>query len=176
MAVAFTEQSQIGATTWYYTWTSGTAPNGPFYVYLDGQYVATVYQPFYQLEVAAGEQVQIEVLDDTSAPGDAYPGRMVLSWDAPVEATASYRVDEYVGGVWTQVSLMQPGPGQTHFEYQTGPLADLSAHQYRVVAVDAAGNDGVAKNFAVTMVRRPDPPVATRTWNQITGMMTVAVG
>lgn len=174
MAVTFTEQRQVGARSWYWAWTSNTAPSGPFYVYVDGVYAATVYQPWYQVELALGEQVQIEVLDDTSAPSEAYPSRTVLMWDASADAVSFYRVDEYSGGVWTQVTLMQPASGQTHFEWQTDPLADGSAHVYRVVPVDAAGNDGVSKRFDVTMVRRPDPPTVVRTWNQITGVMTAA--
>lgn len=174
MTVTFTEQRQVGARSWYWAWASNTAPTGPFYVYLDGVYATTLYQPWYQLELTPGEQVQFEVLDDTSAASDAYPSRALLSWDASPDAVTAYRVDEYSGGVWTQVTLMQPAAGQTHFDWQTDPLADGSVHTYRVVPVDDAGNDGVSKQFSMTVVRRPDPPTVARTWSQITGVMSAA--
>ena len=171
--ITFTAQTQTGSTV-YYAWTSDSAPNGPFYFYLDAQLVATLTTPFYTLALTPGEQVQVEVLDTTAAPTPAYPSRAILSWYAPTSgnAAAQYRIDAYIAAAWVQQTLIVPLPGQNYFEWRTPVLADQSTTIYRIVPIGANGNQGPALTRTVYIVRRPDPPSVKWTLNQLTGTVT----
>lgn len=163
MAVTITV-TRIGRQSWRLDWSSDLGGTPVFYVYVDGILAETTTRTWRQFDVAAGEQLNVEVLDDSgTAPQPGYPGRPIVGWQ-PVSGAASYRVDRYEGGEWVEKHTVQD-LGQSWFWVQGEYLADDTVHQYRVMALDAGGIEGTVKEFDVHMVRRPDPPEYTASLN-----------
>ncbi len=176
MAVTFTRNELgFGGHTWYLEWTSNTAPDGPFYVYIDGLLSETTYSPFRTFSLDDDEHIQIEILDSLSTtPTFSYPGRLVLSWDAPAKETISYLVQQYVDSAWTDITTVTPVLNQTYFEYETAILDDVTTHQFRVIPIGVNNEQGTSRDFTVLMVRIPDQPDVAITYSQITGLATIA--
>lgn len=123
--------------------------------------------------VSAGEQLVVEVLDAADErPEAAFPGRLTLGWYRVADA-AKYRIDEYIGGNWTQrASIDDTGIG--YYQWKTRFLEDSQTHQFRIVPVGNNGNDGDALAFSVLMVRHPDPPSASFSYSSATGTVTIS--
>ena len=172
MSVTFTEQTQTGGRTWFFSWTS-TLDDPTFYVYQDGLLIDITTQTSRTVRVSENGQLQFEVLDSASElPARAFPAHLFFTWE-PV-AAAKYRVERFVDAAWTEV-LTITDRGQATFSYTTPTLADVTTHQYRVVPVTAGGVDGPPRTWAVFLVRWPDKADVTLTWNESTHKINVAV-
>lgn len=153
--VAVTVMSDLEGTV-YYHW------------YLDGCYVGVTQSPTRSFYVEADEQVRLEVLDTIDADfdpvagaPDSFPARRTVWWLRSLEADIDhYRVEEKEGaGEWTAIAVVHHDPLHWSYSILTGRLADLTDYQWRVVPVDAAGNDGTAEAIdAERIVRIPDAP------------------
>ena len=162
MAVTNLTAKQISDTRWRVTWDS-TLASPTYYVYRDGLLMMQTRQELYEFDAARGEQVQIDVLDDmAAAPAEVYPGKMILSWE-PVDGANHYRIDEKVGGTWTERARIQE-TGLPFYWYQTRWVRDMTAYEWRVVAVTEGGVDGLERPLTAVMVRRPDVPELGWTW------------
>lgn len=162
MAVTNLTAKQISDTRWRVTWGS-TLASPTYYVYRDGLLMMQTRQESYEFDAARGEQVQIDVLDDMDdAPTEVYPGKMILSWE-PVDGANHYRIDEKIRGTWTERARIQE-TGLPFYWYQTRWLDDMTAYQWRVVAVTEGGVDGLERPLTAVMVRRPDVPELGWTW------------
>ena len=172
MAVTITAQYRIGPTTWRIE-VASTLGDPTFYWYVDGILIDSSNQPFRTFEIGAGEQGQIEILDDPDAtPSAVYPGRVLLTWH-PDPANAdieNWRVDEYVDGDWTE-RITTPAT-QWGQEWTSRYLEDNSTHRFRVVPLGANSIEGVAREFSVLMVRLPDLPDVTYSYDDGTGAVT----
>jgi len=177
MSVTFDIQEQRGPTTWYFAWSS-TEDEPSYRVYIDGELIDTTPRAWRQVEVEAGEQIQIEVRDDATAPQSAYPGRVYLSWIAAEEddgtAADKYQVDEYVDSEWTTRDTIE-SHGESWFQWRSRYLEDCTTHLFRVIPVMTSGNEGTTLNFSVLMVRRPDRPTATYSYSSDTTKVTITV-
>lgn len=120
-----------------------------------------------------GDSLQFEVLDKAcSIPSLAFPGRATLNWRAQTDAT-EYRVEEYVSAAWTERQVI-PANGSGSYVWQSRWLEDETTHQFRVVPVNSAGNDGTPLAFSMLLVRIPDVPRVTYTYNATTDKVTIA--
>lgn len=160
MSVTYEAPVQLAPNLWRVSWSSdlGAPPATGYRVFRNGvQIGGTVYVESMDFTLDAGESLVVEVLDDPDAsPSSAFPSRLTLGW-RPVSGAASYRVDEYVASVWTARRVLLED-GSPYYRYETRVLEDVTSHQFRVVPVDEAGNDGTALSFTVLMVRYPDAP------------------
>jgi len=149
---------------------SETTPGSVYYVYKDAVLLGSTTQTWFLVTLAAGECAHISVFDDSADVPDAgFPGYFRFEWDASTGAT-SYRIEEYIDTTWTTISTI-PSTADTHYSYNTPYLADGTEHQFRMVAANA--NDSAARLITVLMVRRPDPPDVTYTYDSDTGDLTV---
>jgi hypothetical protein len=99
----------------------------------------------------------VEVLDvSTDVAEEGFPDHLVLGWTVASDA-AYYRIEQYVGAAWVAVATVAAStdPWQS---YATVALADETSHQFRVIPIDAAGNDGTATAFTKLLVRYPEIP------------------
>lgn len=169
MAITSIISQRLSGGSWLITATSDL-PSPSYYWYRDGLLVDVTLSNSRQFDLAVGENVQIDVLDDASAlPAESYPARCLIS-TAPGEGVVKSRVEELVDGEWvTRHTALGSYVG-----YQTRVLADGETAQFRVIPVNAAGIDGRPKAFQVTMVRRPDPPDVTYTWDEETARVTLS--
>ncbi len=168
MAVTYSKAQQQDSTTFLLEWTSDETTPVPFRVYIDGQEVGAFDSAdgsgSFVVTAGSGESVFIEVLDKAcSVPSIAFSGRMRINWQAVVGAS-TYRVEEFVAAVWTaRQTITDRGEGA--FEFVTRFLEDVTTHQFRVIPIDAAGNEGTAISFTSLMVRHPTPPSVSYVYN-----------
>jgi len=182
--VSVTGYSQVrsgGVTT--VTVTSDLTGTVYLHWYLDGAWVGVTASPARSFQLAQGEQVRIEVRDTNDPAFDAvanapsgYPARRTLWWTRSTDSD----VDHYLvkesqdGGAWSTLGIVQQGDAWTH-QFLTGRLVDLATYSWRIVPVDAAGNEGDAIEVGPELVvRRPDSPAFSVTFNSPATTVTFA--
>lgn len=127
-----------------------------YYIYRDGDLIATTYAESMTFFVAPGEFPALEVLDSSAAPSYASPGRKWLSWYPDADA-AYYLIEEATDEVYAEVSrVTETGIG--YYRYLTRWLSDGYSSTWRITPIDAAGNSGTALVYTVEQVRHPDVP------------------
>lgn len=156
---------QIDPVTWLLPVTTDATLPATLRIYRDGVlYQVLTTQTGREelvLPVAAGTSPYVEVLDTACRRKPASPGRFTVHWLGVAGATR-YRVEELVGGEWLErQTITDDGSGA--FRWITRWLEDVTEHQFRVIAIDAAGNEATATTLAATMVRRPDIPAVAVT-------------
>ncbi len=131
-----------------------------FFIYRDGVLWNTTQNTEINVYIDAEETPVFDIFDSANdVPGLAFPGRAVLNWDATI-ATKEYRIEEFVAAVWKLRQVIKDN-GQGYFRFQSRWLEDVTSHQFRVIAVGENGNDSIARTLTVFMVRNPDPPRVT---------------
>ena len=85
-----------------------------------------------------------------------------------------YRVEQKLGaGDWETLRIVPQVADQWAYSLLTDRLDDLSSYTWRVIPVDAAGNDGTAITIgAELIVRTPDAPDFTATFDSGTTKVT----
>lgn len=166
MSVTYGTPRIADATSVVQPITSDLTPPVTFWVYLDGALAYSIESSDGAAEITLplDEQVDVEVVDvDGAIPPFVAAARFTLTW-LSVDGATQYRIDRYVGSEWAEQS---PSPvlshGQRAFRWQSERLADGEVHQFRIVPMDAAGNEGDALTFTGRMVRKPDLPRTTAT-------------
>ena len=177
MASSITSITKPAAYHWQYTW-SGTAP---FYVYSAGELVldATTLTTWIFQGDSNTEPPVVEVRDSTEAESTisqiVNPQYAIFQWYQASNA-AQYVVQESStdGGatVWTtRRTLFEDG--SEYYTFQTPVLDDVTTATWRVAAVDTQSNYTVIQ-YQVFMVRNPDPPEITLSYDNGTGLLTVS--
>lgn len=165
---------------------SNLGPDGKvwYHWYVDGSYIASTTDNSHYIFLQADEQAQIEVVDTMDPDFDpvanapiGYPARKTIFWYRSMESDIDYyRVDQKEGaGDWTEIGRVPHDDSPWHYSLLTPRLTDLTAYQWRVMPVDQAGNDGTATTYdAETVVRTPDAPDFTQTYDEDTDKITFA--
>jgi len=157
-----------GVLSWRLSWSG----SGTFYVYVDGFLYTTTTRTWYDVPVPAGAVLAVQVFDSSSdTPDDVHPCQFVFFWERSPDAV-HYRIERYVDAAWSVVHRVHER-GQWIYNYRTAVLEDETEHQYRIVPVGSDGREGTAKTFTIKMVRRPDRPTQTITYDSGTGMLSV---
>lgn len=183
MAITSYSQTRIGTTT-LVTVVSDLAGTIYYHWYLDGAYIASTGRPSYGFVLEAGDRVRIEVVDTNNPafdpvanPPAGWPARRSIFWIRSITTDVDhYRVEQKKGaGAWTSVGIVfQSGVAWSH-SVLSARLDDLADYEWRVMPVDAAGNDGTAIALdAETIVRTPDAPDFTVTFDEPTKKVTFA--
>ncbi len=168
MSVTNLSYTMAGARSWLLTWTGS---GGPYYVYRDGVLLAATTATSILISVAADENPVITVTDVEGAYAEAYPDRITLGWRA-VSGATRYQVQQYDGADWVNVRSV-PEDGRACYTYRTDPLSDETEYSYRVVPYSGlVAGDPLA--WTVLMVRYPEPPRLSYTYDEDTGTVTVA--
>jgi hypothetical protein len=161
-----------GTFAWRLAWTGDDA-DATYRVFRDGRLLATTRLTELLVGATGGAPPVFEVLDDPEAePAAGFPATATLAWYASAGA-ARYRVEQDVGGNWTEVDAL-PDDGSGYFRWTSDALADVTAYDFRVVPVGANGNDGTPLEYAVLMVRVPEPPAVAYSYDAGTGNVTIS--
>jgi len=173
MAITSFTATPLGGGAWRLAWVSSVV-GATFYLYRDGVLVLTTRLTSTVVAVGGSESPVYEVLDDAAErPAAAHPPYAVLAWYAS-PAAAEYRVEELLAGEWTERTVV-PDDGSGYFTWRSGVLADGQTHQFRVTPIGDNGNTGTAKSWSLLMVRVPDVPLVTYTYNGAgAGTVTIA--
>jgi hypothetical protein len=180
--VTLTTQS-IGGTTTVTATSSLTAPVY-FYWFAGGVFVgsnrssAATPAAQWTFRPAAGEQLAIEVHDDSSSTYDpatfvsaAAPARRTLAWIRTTDATCTrYQLQQQQGasgpyavggGSWETIASVK-ADATWQYTFTTEPLEDLTPYAWRVVPLNSAGVAGTPADIPSEMiVRTPDAPPPT---------------
>ena len=172
MTVTIDSQTQVSAQSWRLQWSSDL-PDPTYYIYRDGVLSEVGPAEDRTFFVGADSQVQIEILDDAGAtPAEAFPGNAPISWE-PVDGAVKYRIERREDPDWVEVQTLNATKWTT-FQYQSPTLDDVTEHKFRVIPIDIGDIDGSAREFSFFMVRRPDRPLVTYTYDEGTAKITVA--
>jgi hypothetical protein len=146
---------------------------GPYRIYVDGVHVKTTYQRRYPLHVDT-ELPVVDVLTAEEDPTleDARSARIILTW-WPSPLAVIYRVEQYIDYMWVTLAEI-PDRGEAFFEFVTEPLADDTQHQFKVIPIHASGAEKPELLITHQMVRAPDPPDVTVTYQDGSGKVTIA--
>jgi len=183
-ALTQTRHSTFGGTLLVVRATSDLAGTVYYHWYLDGVWIGATVSSTRTLFVAEDEQVRVAVHDTTdpnfdglAAAPTAGPRRRTIWWVRSLASdVAVYRVDQRVdAGEWTAVARVAADPAAWTYQVQTGVLTDLAEHEWRVVPLDAAGNEGTPLALdAEKVVRLPDAPDWTAAFDDETQKVTFA--
>ena len=176
-------QSGFGQTTLIEV-SSDLTPPVWFHWYLDGVFQATTTVGEFWISLEPGVQARLEVIDSTDPDFDplancpaAYPATRSLWWIRSLAADLDrYRVEQQQdGGDWTTVATVLKKDNQWHYHIESGRLVDLATYAFRIVPIDAAGNDGTAQSLSSRrIVRTPAAPDFSLTFNE--GPTTITIG
>ncbi|WP_166820523.1 hypothetical protein [Thalassoroseus pseudoceratinae] len=175
MTVTYEKPVRIDEATFRLNFSSDVDTPVTFRIFKDRRLVETQVSSSgsgeFFLSVGVGESPFVEVLDkNCDIPQIAFSGSIYLNWLA-VSGAASYVVAEYVSSSWIdRETILDNGEGV--FLYRTRWLEDVTTHQYRVTPVDSAGNEGTPLTFSIFMVRHPDVPNVSYTYDS--GSVTIA--
>ena len=155
-----------------------------YHWYLDGVLVASSQSATYSVYLPIGEQAILDVIDTNDADYDAvgnapegHPARRVLWWTRTLDPEAAlYRIDQQKdGGAWTEVGSQPQDNSAWEYTFMTEKLTDLSTYSWRIVFVDAVGNDGYyLETLPEKIVRTPDAPDYTISFDAGTTKVTFA--
>lgn len=149
--------------TWLFSWDGEIDED--FAVWLDGELLETVtgdeYEYTFTEEGYDDVPPPLEIVSaDPSYPVDAendlYPPYAIIQW-REVSGADAYQVEEYVGTSWINRGISRDA-SLGYYKYETDPLTDDTATDFRVKAVDVNNNAGVAVEFTAQVVRNPAPP------------------
>jgi hypothetical protein len=169
--VEVTVTGTLSGTVYYHWW-------------IDGVYAGRSLGPRWTFFVGPNQQARVEAIEtssagfDPEASGPQTPAaRRVLWWIASADGlAAAYRVEQQQdGGAWTSLGVTIAAAGAwTHFVV-SDRLDDLADYAWRVVPIDAAGNEGPPRTIdAERIVRTPDAPAFTVSFDDQTQEATFA--
>jgi hypothetical protein len=160
-----------GPSTFRLTWDSTGADT--YYLWRDGELVGTTGLLEWYVQTADSEPAIVQVFDQaTDVPGPAYPSQIVLCWDETPD-TAYYRVERWSGSAWVELTRVED-THQGAYLWRSEVLADGTAYQYRVTAIGTNGQAGDSLEMHGMLVRHPDPPAVTWTYDPDTGTVEIA--
>lgn len=168
MSITYQKPIQIDEVAWKIRWTSDRPTPVTFYVYLEGVLVtpdglvSDDGAGEWTVSVPPGEYPQLDVLDKECLPPLAFSGHFLLQWYGT--GNLEYRVEKLISAVWTLQETL-PDDGRGYFSWRSPWLADVTVHSYRIVPVSQAGNQGTALSLVCLMVRNPDIPNVSVTYN-----------
>jgi hypothetical protein len=178
MAYALTAISHIGTNAWQYEYT-GTAP---FEIQEKGRTrLSEITSTIYQVSNSDDEEPPVyEIFDSTETPansqGKLHPTFARLQWRGNMSVsdnTSHYRIEQYISSTWTVVQRLA-NFGLRYYSYESEALDDNTTHQFRIIPVDSQENDGPALQFDIDMVRNPDVPSISTSYDSGTGDLTVS--
>lgn len=155
-----------------------------YFWYVDGVYFARTAVPWVMVHMPEDDQGEVIAIDTTSpdafdvqanAP-TAYPARRELWWTRSQDAdVAFHRVKQQREAEGYETIEDVAVSEDWAYRLITPRLDDLTNYDWRVVPVDAAGNEGTALALGPEkIVRKPDAPNYSVSFDGGTGRITVS--
>ena len=171
MTVTIDSYKLISENNYELKWSSDLS-SPLYYIYKGGSLFLTTYKEELEIILQPGENSVIEILDTAAAPTTIYRDRVALWWYA-VDDVDYYCVDEYVDAEWVQRARI-PEDNRRAYQWITRSLEDVTEHKFRIVAVGINGSESTAREYTLLMVRNPDVPELTYTYDSNTNKLTIS--
>jgi hypothetical protein len=173
MAITSLTCTRTGPSSARLTFTSSLA-TPTFYVWRDGRLLGATENGFWDVLVMAGEYPVFEVFDDAATPPlSRFPDHVDVQWFTGGALVAHYLVEQLVDAAWLlRARIAESGKGYYH--WLSPRLADDTTYQFRVKAVSTIGAESLAASLTILLVRVPDPPAVTFTYDADTGLVTLS--
>lgn len=177
MSTTLSRPTQVSSGVWRYSWT-GTAPYSLFdYRSYEFALQDSEDTEYYATSDDGVEPQAVEVFDSTEDTGDAlgvlYPARITLQWRGYAYADYYEIQEETAPSTYTTVQVYNED-GSGYYKYTATKLTDdVGTGSYRIITVDKSGAL-VNTDFEAVIIRHPDPPELTYTYNAGTGLLTIA--
>lgn len=156
-------------------WNQEVEEPTEYLIYREGQLIDSITSNgsgAIYLTIGIGESPFVEVIPSGEKRRSlAYPGRVKLNW-LTVTGAEKYRIQKFVSSTWENVGEA-PEDGLGAFNFATDWLSDSTVHKFRMVPIDAAGNLGTPFEHEFLMVRHPDVPNVSYSYDSETGKITV---
>lgn len=179
MAASITSVSKVAPFTWRYQWT-GTAP---YYVIRNGRlvFVPTTTKTEHIFDHDDNEEPPVvEVYDSTEAETASAqmvnPPYMLMQWYHAQDAKYYIAQQRQTVGANYQWVTRKPtmfDTGVGYYQFATPVLDDEEDHTWRIIALDDLGHESPVE-FTISVVRNPDTPSISLSYNAGTGNATVA--
>lgn len=174
MTVTMNDLEQVSQDTFKISWTT-TETDPLFYIYKNGKLYRKTYDTEIIVTLDGDESPVYEVFDNaTSRPSDFFPDRVKLNWWCTESGVDYFEVAEFVSGAWVVREKIYTNGG-VYYDYLSRVLEDCQVHTFRITPYGTNGNAGTEILRSVLMVRYPDVPDASFTYDSGTGKITVTV-
>ena len=189
MAITNYSAQRIGQTVLVTVVSDLSGDDIYYHWYLDGAWLGyTRNEPTFAVYLPPSDTAEIVCQDTADADYDGIanapdgnPSRMSLYFLRALDSDVDYyRVDHATGqstpgsGDWSEIGRVAH-TGEWAYSFLSPVLDDLTWHWFRVVPVDAAGNEGDALTFGPYYhVRRPDGPTFSASYDSGTQRITFA--
>jgi len=148
-----------------------------YFWFLDGAYAGMTTEPSRTFVLDSGGQATVDCLqtfdplfDPTVFAMPGYPAVRTLEFVRSIDPNvAEYRIEQQrASGAWTVLGRVADDSSRWTYSVVTPRLDDLTSYGWRVVPIDAAGNDGTTLTLAQELiVRTPDAPRFTVTFDPL---------
>lgn len=163
MSLPITNITRNSDGTWTFAWTSTGATY--YRIVLFGLQLDTTSNAFYTVSDPSALlsyrtfPPPIEVVPTTTkALSELYQPYLLMQWYGDPNATL-YLVQYNNGATWQTIAQIS-NAGQWVLQFQTAVLFDETEYDYRVIAVDALGDQSTPRPYTINVVTPPTPPDA----------------
>ena len=165
--------------------TSDLVGDVTYHWYEDGVYLGPTQAPTRAFLLDTSDQIRVEVIDSIDPDFDpianapaGYPARRLLFWLRSLAADVDhYRIEQRKGdaGEWELQSTVPAKAGRWSYQWLTNRLDDLTRYAWRIIPVDATGNQGEPLvSGPELIVRTPDAPKFAVAYSSKTQRVTFA--
>ena len=163
---------RISPNTYRFTWSD---VGGPYYVWHHGQRITRTDRPtidIFEIDASLVPMIEVATDPDDQPMQRRNPERMVLQWRRPEggPTVAYYRVELSDG---TLEDVVSPSPHRYEL-WTSNRLGGDTAHERRIVPVLVGGHTLAPVAFEILIVRMPDLPRTTVSFDSQTGNVTIA--
>jgi len=161
---------QLGTRDWLLRYQSDLL-SPVFHIYRNGKQIATTIHDTHQVMVDSFDRADFEIRDDEEPPEYNVPYKGLVWWYGnPIVAT--YLIEQLIDAVWVQQAEVFE-MGEAVYTWQTGVLPNNEESQFRIRAIDPAGNESDPLLLSKFVVRRPEKVEWSWSYDSGTGQVTV---
>lgn len=147
--------TQNADKSWSFTWAAVTGAS--FYrLVLFGSQIAKQTATSYTFKIVGWDKAPppLElVVDNGKACSELYVPFLTIQWYR-IDGVVYYQIDEQVNGSWIKRATVSE-TGMQLLSQKMSPMADESAHVFRLRAADALGQFSAAREFDIGIVTPP---------------------
>lgn len=170
MAVNIISTTQIDQNLYKITFSSDKI-SPTYYIYVNGVLHSVQTEEEITIKTNPSETLKIEIYDDENEiPAIGENGNVIINLEKN-QNVAKYEIYK-LGDVDYELVQVVENKGLRAPTYISPLLADEEVHQYKVYAVGFNSNKSKVRDFSIFVVRPPDVPSITQSYDEEDGEVT----